>query len=176
MTTTIWDPNIGDVKTPSLTGVAASGANTDITSLTPTTITTSGASTAGSFVTSGACTAGSFVTTGLSTFGSAKLDAGTKTGTASSGAVTLSKSSGKITSEALTTAGLAAYTLTVTSTVIAAADQVYVSLANGSNTHGTPSVGLVTPAAGSVVIIINNDHATEALNGTLVISFMVLKA
>lgn len=154
MTNTMWDPNIGDVKNPTFAGVAASGANTDITSLTPTTITM----------------------TGLDTVGSIKLDTGTKTATASAGAATLSKSSGKITTEALTTAGLAAYTLTLTNTTIAAADQVFAALANGTNTQGTPSVGLVTAGAGSVVIIINNLHATQALNGTLVISFMVLKA
>jgi hypothetical protein len=134
-------------------GVAASGANTDITSLTPTTSTVSG----------------------LVTAGSVKLDTGTKTATASSGAATLAKSAGKVTTEALTTAGLASYTLTLTDTAIAAADQVFASVANGTNSQGTPAVGLVTPGAGSAVIIINNLHATQALNGTLVISFMVLK-
>jgi hypothetical protein len=111
------------------------------------------------------------VTTGL------VLDEGTKTAAATAGAATLSKYSGKITTEALTTAQDAAYTLTLTNTKIAAADIVLASVANGTNTQGTTVVTKVTPAAGSVVIIIHNKHATaQALNGTLVISFVVVKA
>jgi hypothetical protein len=34
----------------------------------------------------------------------------------------------------------------------------------------------VTPAAGSVAILVNNIHASAALNGTLVISFASMKA
>jgi hypothetical protein len=101
-------------------------------------------------------------------------DAGTAT--AASGAATLSKQAGKITTEALTTAGLAAYTLTLTNTKIAAADMLLVSVANGTNTAGTVVVGRVTPAAGSATIVIQNVHATEALNGTLVISFVNFSA
>lgn len=112
---------------------------------------------------------------GLTTTGSLALDTGTKTATATAGAATLSKDAGVITSEALTTAGLAAYTLTLTNTSIAAADQVFASVANGTNTQGTPVVGLITPGAGSCTIEVRNVHATEALNGTLKIAFMVLK-
>ena len=113
--------------------------------------------------------------TGLATLGSAKLDTGTKTATASAGAATLSKNAGVVTTESLTTAGLAAYTLTLTNTTIAAADQMFVSVQNGTNTQGTVAVGLVTPGAGSATIVIRNLHATEALNGTLKIAFAVLK-
>jgi hypothetical protein len=105
------------------------------------------------------------------------IDTGTKTATASGGAATLDKLSGKITSEALTTAQDAAYTLTLTNSTIAAADTVLVSVANGSNTQGTTVVTKVTPGAGSVVIIVTNKHATaQALNGTIVVSFLVVKA
>lgn len=114
-------------------------------------------------------------TSGLATIDSMKLDTGTKTAAATAGAATLNKSAGVITSEALTTAGLAAYTLTLTNSRIAAADQVMVSLQNGTNSQGTPMVGLVTPGAGSVVIIINNVHASQALNGTLKIAYSVHK-
>ncbi len=114
---------------------------------------------------------------GTGSFSALRVDNGTKTATATAGAATLSKSSGKITSEALTTAQDASYTLTLTNTTIAAADIVLVSLANGTNTQGTPIVTRVTPGSGSVVIIVTNKHATaQALNGTLVISFVVLKA
>lgn len=105
------------------------------------------------------------------------IDTGTKTAAATAGAATLAKRSGKITSEALTTAQDALYTLTLTNSTIAAADVVLASVANGTNTQGTPIIVRVTPAAGSVVIVIANKHATaEALNGTLVISFLVIKA
>jgi hypothetical protein len=44
------------------------------------------------------------------------------------------------------------------------------------NTQGTPMVVSVTPAAGSLVIVVQNKHASaEALNGTLVISFFAVK-
>jgi len=114
--------------------------------------------------------------TGLISGGSFQLDTGTKTATATAGAATLAKDSGKITSEALTTAAGATYTLTLTNTAIAAADMVFASVALGTATTGMPVVTRVTPAAGSVVIIVQNIHASAALNGTIVISFMVAKA
>lgn len=104
-----------------------------------------------------------------------QLDTGTKTATASAGAATLNKMSGKITSEALTTAGLADYTLTLTNSDIAAVDIVLANVGNGTNTQGTIAVGSVIPGAGSVTIVVHNLHATQALNGTLVIEFAVLK-
>ena len=99
------------------------------------------------------------------------------TGTATAGAVTLNAYSGKITTEALTTAQDALYTLTITNNKIAAADLVFASVANGTNAQGTTVIKSIAPAAGSVVIIVANKHATaEALNGTLKISFHVVKA
>ena len=96
--------------------------------------------------------------------------------TATGGAATANGSAGKITSEALTTAAAAAYTLTLTNSVIAAGDIVFASVANGTNTQGIVGVGRVTPGAGSVVITIRNLHASQAFNGTLVISYFVIKA
>lgn len=107
---------------------------------------------------------------------SLSIDSGTKTATATAGAATLNKNSGKITSEALTTAAAAEYTLTLTNSAIAAADIVLASVAYGTATAGAPTVGRIKPAAGSVTIVIRNEHATAALDGTLVISFAVLKA
>lgn len=99
------------------------------------------------------------------------------TGTAASGAVTIQARAGKITSEALTTAQNAFYTLTITNGEVAAADLVFASVANGTNTQGTPMIEKITPAAGSVVIRVCNKHASaEALNGTIVVSFFVVKA
>jgi hypothetical protein len=141
--------------TPSVTSLTASGAVQGATVVGTTSVT-------GAVVNS----------TGLATAGSVKVDTGTKTATASGGAATLSKNAGVITSEALTTAAGAAYTLTLTNTTIAAADQVMASLQNGSNTQGIPIIERVTPGAGSVVIVVRNLHASEALNGTLKIAFV----
>ena len=106
------------------------------------------------------------------TFTAVKVDTGTKTATAVAGAATLNKNAGVITSEALTTAAGATYTLTLTDSAIAAADQVMASVSLGTATTGTPTITTVTPAAGSVVIIVQNIHASAALNGTIKIAFV----
>jgi hypothetical protein len=121
-------------------------------------------------------TLGPIATTNKTTTATFQLDTGAKTATAVAGAATLNKASGKITTEALTTAAGATYTLTLTNSQIAAADTVFASLANGTNSAGDPAIGLVTPGAGSVTIAVVNRHASAALNGTLVISFISMKA
>lgn len=103
------------------------------------------------------------------------VDTGTKTATAVAGAATLNKRAGVVTSESLTTAAGADYTLTLTNSTIAAADQVMASVATGTNTTAGLHVHEVTPAAGSVTIKVRNGHATTALNGTIVIAFVVIK-
>jgi hypothetical protein len=103
------------------------------------------------------------------------IDSGTKTATAVSGAVTLNKGAGVITTEALTTAAAATYTLTITDSAIAATDTVFASVWFGTSNAGTPEVTTVTPGAGSVVIIIRNAAGAAALNGTLKIGFHTLK-
>jgi hypothetical protein len=103
------------------------------------------------------------------------IDSGTKTAAATSGAATLNKSAGVITSEALTTAAAASYTLTLTDSQVAAGDQVFASVQYGTSTTGTPVITKITPGAGSVVIVVQNIHASAALNGTIKISFFVLK-
>ena len=103
------------------------------------------------------------------------IDGGVKTATAVSGAATLNKGSGVITTEALTTAAAGTYTLTLTDSAIAATDTVFVSVQAGTSTAGLPEVATVTPGAGSVVIVIHNDSAA-ALNGTLKVGFFTLKS
>lgn len=99
------------------------------------------------------------------------------TGTCSSSAVTINDYIGKITTEDLTTAQNAIETITLTNSCIAAADVVLVTLANGTNTQGTPMLGTVTPAAGSCVIKVINKHASsQAFNGTVKLGFVVVKA
>jgi hypothetical protein len=107
--------------------------------------------------------------------GAIQVDSGTKTAAATSGAATLNKDAGVITTEALSTAAGATYTLTLTDSSIAAADQVFASVFFGTSTTGTPTVCTVAPAAGSVVIVIQNIHASAVFNGTLKIAFFVLK-
>lgn len=148
-----------------------------------TTLTTSGNATVGgnlavtgtTALTGNATAAGTLGVTGQVTAGGLALDTGTKTATATAGAATLNKDAGVITSEGLTTAAAATYTLTITNSSIAAADQVFASVQNGTNSQGTPVITTVTPGSGSVAIIVKNDHATDAFNGTIKIAFMVLK-
>lgn len=97
------------------------------------------------------------------------------TATATTGAATLNDLVGTVTSEALTTAAAAEYTLTVTNSKIAAGDIVFASVdANGS--AGTPAIGGCTVSAGQVVITVSNVHASAAFDGAIKINFMVVKA
>ena len=99
------------------------------------------------------------------------------TASATTGAATLNALAGAITSESLTTAQNALYTLTLTNSEIAAGDIVLASVWNGSNTQGTPMIATTTPAAGSVVIVVANKHATAvAFNGTIKVGFQVIRA
>jgi hypothetical protein len=63
--------------------------------------------------------------------------------------------------------------MTLTDNQITATSIVLATVANGTNSQGTVGVGLITPGAGSATIIVNNLHATQALNGTLKIRFIV---
>lgn len=114
--------------------------------------------------------------TGLVFAAGGTIDSDSGTATATAAAATLSKMAGVITTEALTTAAAAAYTLTLTNTTIAATDMVFASVANGTNSAGIPIVGKITPGAGSCTIGIENQHTANAFNGTLKISFLVIKA
>lgn len=101
---------------------------------------------------------------------------GAGTAAATGGAATLAQLSGKITSESLTTAAGADYTLTLTNSLIAATDMVVASVDNGTNTTEGLAINRVTPGAGQVVIRVRNTNASAALNGTIVVSFVVAKA
>jgi hypothetical protein len=96
------------------------------------------------------------------------------TATAASGAATLNSRYGKVTSEAITTAAGATYTLTLTNAGIGASDLVFASVSLGAGTGGTPTVCGVKPAAGSVTIVVQNVHASAAFNAAIVISFIVI--
>lgn len=99
-------------------------------------------------------------------------------GVASSGAVDLSGKkalAGVITSEALTTAAGAEYTLTVTDDMVSASDQIVATVEQGTNTTAPIHVTTTTAAAGSFVVKVRNGHASAALNGTIKVKFSVIK-
>jgi hypothetical protein len=102
------------------------------------------------------------------------LDAGTKTASAVSGAVTLNKASGVITTEALATAIGGSYVLTITDSSVTATDQVFASVSLGTATTGAPAITTTKPGAGTIVITVQNISAAAALNGTLKIAFIDL--
>ena len=99
-------------------------------------------------------------------------DADTATSTAA--AAEINHTAGVITTEALTTAAGAEYTMTLTNDLIRADSVVMASVASGTNTTAGLVVAEVTPAAGSCTIKVKNTHASSALDGTIVISFAVL--
>jgi hypothetical protein len=96
------------------------------------------------------------------------------TATAVSGAATLKGQKGKVTSEALTTAAASNYTLTITNSEVSASNMALASVAYGTTTQGTPVVSRVTCGSGTITVVVKNDHATDAFNGTIVVSFAVL--
>ncbi len=98
----------------------------------------------------------------------------TGTASATTGAATLSTQNGIVTSESLTTAAGATYTLTLTNTKIAASSNVMVTTGLGTSTQGLPIVTKVTPGVGSATIVITNAHASLALNGTILIQFKIV--
>ena len=99
---------------------------------------------------------------------------GLGTVTAASNAATLNKGTGVITSESLTTAAASTYTCTLTNAKIKATSAVFVSVGLGSSTTGTPALLDMTWAAGSLVVVVKNIHASASLNGTILIAYQIL--
>jgi hypothetical protein len=96
-------------------------------------------------------------------------------GVAVAGAATLNQGAGIVTSEALTTAAASTYTLTLTNSLIDANTLVMTDVGLGTSTNGTPSVCSVVPGAGSATIAVKNVDAVNAFNGTIVISFFLVR-
>jgi hypothetical protein len=90
------------------------------------------------------------------------------------GKATVSIDAGIITSESLVTAAGATYTLTVGCDEADAGSIVLASIQNGTNNAGDPSLGVVDPANNNTIVFtVVNRHATNAFNGTIIISFVV---
>lgn len=86
---------------------------------------------------------------------------------------TINQPSGTITVGSVATAGLASRTVTLTNSFITANSKVFVSLGDYGGT-GTPIVQKVTPALGSVAIVIYNAHASVALSAAFDLDFFVV--
>ena len=98
------------------------------------------------------------------------------TASATSGAATLNTVAGTITSESLSTAAGATYTLTLTNSKVAATSAVQAAAYLKSSTAGGPLVVTsIVPAAGSVVIKVQNT-GTAAVSGTIAVLFQVANA
>ncbi len=103
----------------------------------------------------------------------AQITSDKSSATSSAGAVTIRAQDFVITTESLTTAAGAVYTLTVTNSAVTASSSVFVSV-DAASSAGTPVVTSVTPAAGSVVIKVQNVHASAAFNNSIKLSVRVL--
>ena len=86
---------------------------------------------------------------------------------------TINQPSGTITVGSVATAGLGTRTITLTNSFITANSKVFVSLGNYGGT-GIPLVYQVTPASGSVAIVIYNAHASVALSAAFDLDFFVV--
>ena len=97
-----------------------------------------------------------------------------RTGTAASWAITLNDKSFVVTTAALTTAAAAEYTLTMTNNEVVAGSIVLWSVGKGTSTEGWPTSAWATVTAGQVIFTVSNTHASQALNGTIKISGVIL--
>lgn len=94
-------------------------------------------------------------------------------GTESANAVTASGNAGVITTSSLNTAGGATYAITWTNTKITATSVVTLTISGGTNTTQNITFTVV-PGAGSATLTIYNNTAATALNGTILISYLVM--
>lgn len=101
---------------------------------------------------------------------------GSGAATAVAGAATLNNRFGKVTSEALTTAAAASYTLTLTNSQVKAGDIVVASASYGTATTGEPVVTRVAVTDGQIVFTVKNVSAATAVNGTIVVNYMAYGA
>lgn len=104
------------------------------------------------------------------------VDSGTVTasGTGGTSTATLSKMAGIVTTDAITTASSGSHVMTITNTLVAAGDIIIGSLVGGSNTRVGVQIELVA-GSNTITATIKNANAS-AINGTVIFSFLVLKA
>jgi hypothetical protein len=94
--------------------------------------------------------------------------------------VTLSKLTGTIQTMTTSLAASSSAEFTVTNTLVAIGDVVVVSQQSGSSnvagTAGVTVIEVVTVAAGSFIISVQNTSTTTAETGAIIINFAVIKA
>lgn len=90
-----------------------------------------------------------------------------------SNAVTSNVLSGTITTASLSTAAAGTYVITLTNSTILATSVVHARVFSKANTTPGAYISSAVVSAGSVVLTITNG-GTAALNGTMVVPFMVL--
>lgn len=107
----------------------------------------------------------------LSGSGSISLVKGT--GTEAANAVTVNNQAGVITTSSLNTAGGSSYAITFTNSFITASSVILPSIMGGTNT--TENITLkATSGSGTSTLTIYNNTAATALNGTILIGFLVV--
>lgn len=89
--------------------------------------------------------------------------------------VTLNKITGAITTDSTSLAAGASASFTVTNSAVAIGDVVVSSIRSGATTDQT-NVRITAVAAGSFDITVENNHASTAETGAIVINFAVIKA
>lgn len=94
------------------------------------------------------------------------------TASATAGAATLHAPCGTITSESITTAAGATYTLTLTNR-FCNTGSVVVCTADPASSAGSPAITAATATAGQVVIKVQNVHASAAFNNSIKVHFVV---
>jgi hypothetical protein len=94
--------------------------------------------------------------------------------TAASGAASADAQLVTVTSENLTTAAGATYTLTLTNALVTPNSKVFANAYLGSSTQGTPQVVNAKPGNGQVVVVVKNIHASQAFNGNIKIDILVV--
>ncbi len=95
--------------------------------------------------------------------------------TTSSFAGTVNTQAGIVTTDALTTAAGASQAVTITNNKVSAGDVVVVTRTGGTSTTGTLEINAVC-TANTLTITLTNRHAAAAFNGTMILSFIVVKA
>jgi hypothetical protein len=102
-----------------------------------------------------------------------RLIANKVNGTEASNAVTASGMAGVITTSSLTTSGGSSYAITWTNTFITATSVVLLSISGGTNP--TQNITFTcAPGSGTATLTIYNNTAATALNGTILISYLVI--
>ncbi len=92
-----------------------------------------------------------------------------------SNAVTLNTRCGQITTESLTTAAGASQDITLTNSTIVSGDIIMISKQGGSNTRRAFDYDVTATGTGTATITIYNTEPINALNGTLIFNFHVIK-